>query len=51
MIKVVNLVSLLTAPIIVRYQNLGVVGWLIVVALFAAIVWAITVSKKPVVIK
>ena len=51
MIKVVNLVSLLTAPIIVRYQDLGVVGWLIVVALFAAIVWAISVSKKPVVIK
>jgi len=51
MIKVVNLVSLLAAPIIVRYQNLGVVGWLIVVALFAAIVWAISVSKKPVVIK
>ena len=30
MIKVVNLVSLLAAPIIVQYQNLGVGGWIVV---------------------
>ncbi|MDO8970525.1 MAG: sodium/proton-translocating pyrophosphatase, partial [Saprospiraceae bacterium] len=47
MIKVVNLVSLIAAPVIVRYQNLGVVGWVVVALLLAAIVWAIAVSKKP----
>ena len=51
MIKVVNLVSLLAAPVIVRVQNLGFIGWAVVVVLFAAVVWAISVSKKTVVIK
>src|SRR5512133_1511927 len=41
MIKVVNLVSLIAAPVIVRYQNLGVAGWVVVALLVAAIVWAI----------
>ena len=48
MIKVVNLVSLLAAPVIVRYQELGVVGWIAVVILFSGIVWGIRQSKKPV---
>ena len=48
MIKVVNLVSLLAAPIIVKYEDLGVVGWVVVVVLFAATIWAISQSKKPV---
>lgn len=48
MIKVVNLVSLLAAPVIVKYQNLGVGGWVIAGLLLAAIVWALSVSKKPV---
>lgn len=47
MIKVVNLVSLLAAPVIVKYQDLGVIGWIIVGLLCAAIVWALMVSKKP----
>lgn len=47
MIKVVNLVSLLAGPVIVRYQNLGVVGWLVVAALFGAVIWSLAVSKKP----
>jgi len=51
MIKVVNLVSLLAAPVIVKYQNLGVVGWIIVVVLFAIVTWAFLQSKKPVEIK
>ncbi len=51
MIKVVNLVSLLAAPVIVRIQDLGVVGWLVVAALMAAVVWSIAVSKKTVTIK
>jgi K(+)-stimulated pyrophosphate-energized sodium pump len=51
MIKVVNLVSLIAAPVIVRYQNLGVVGWVVVALLLAAIVWAIAVSKKPAILR
>jgi K(+)-stimulated pyrophosphate-energized sodium pump len=48
MIKVVNLVSLIAAPILVQYQDLGVVGWLVVFALLAATVWGILQSKKSV---
>jgi len=48
MIKVVNLVSLLAAPVIVKYQDLGVVGWVVVAALGAAMIWALSVSKKPI---
>jgi K(+)-stimulated pyrophosphate-energized sodium pump len=48
MIKVVNLVSLITAPIIVKYQNLGVGGWIVVALLVAALIWGILQSKKPV---
>jgi len=51
MIKVVNLVSLLAAPVIVRVQELGVIGWLVVAVLFAAVIWSIIVSKKTVTIK
>ncbi len=46
MIKVVNLVSLLAAPVIVQHQ--GSVGmWLVAVLLGAAIIWGIFQSKKP----
>ncbi len=48
MIKVVNLVSLLAAPVIVKYQELGVVGWIVVAALGGAMIWAISQSEKPV---
>jgi K(+)-stimulated pyrophosphate-energized sodium pump len=47
MIKVVNIVSLLAAPVIVKYQDLGIVGWIIVVVLVAVVLWAIAQSKKP----
>jgi K(+)-stimulated pyrophosphate-energized sodium pump len=47
MIKVVNLVSLLAAPIIVQYR--GSVGiWVAALILLAIIVWAIRQSKKDV---
>ena len=46
MIKVTNLVSLLAAPIIVKYSNINVGIALIVVALLAGVAWAIIVSKK-----
>lgn len=51
MIKVVNLVSLLAAPVIVKYQNLGIVGWIVVVVLFVIVGWAFLQSKKPIEIK
>lgn len=47
MIKVVNLVSLLAAPIIVQYQKMTVVSWIVVAILFGSVVWAILQSKKP----
>jgi len=47
MIKVVNLVSLIAAPIIVTYQNLGIVGWIMVLVLLAGLLWGIIQSKKP----
>ena len=48
MIKVVNLVSVIIAPIIVQYSKLGLTGWIIVSGLSAAMVWAIWQSKRPV---
>jgi K(+)-stimulated pyrophosphate-energized sodium pump len=48
MIKVVNIVSLLAAPLIVKYQNLGVGGWVVVAFLVGGFVWALTQSKRPV---
>jgi K(+)-stimulated pyrophosphate-energized sodium pump len=46
MIKVVNLVSLIAAPILVQYQHLGVAGWIVVAALVGGMVWGILQSKK-----
>ncbi len=48
MIKVVNLVSLLAAPLIVQYHDLGIGGWIIVVVLLGGIIWSIHQSKRPV---
>ncbi len=49
MIKVVNLVSLLAAPIIVSAtaQALNWVGWIVVVLLAAAVIWGVMQSKRP----
>jgi len=46
MIKVVNIVSLIAAPIIVKYQQLGFWGWTVVAVLGAALVWGLVTSKK-----
>lgn len=46
MIKVVNLVSVIIAPIVVKYRNLGVGGWIIVAILLAILVWSIMQSKR-----
>jgi K(+)-stimulated pyrophosphate-energized sodium pump len=49
MIKVINLVSVIIAPIIVQYKfGLGFIGWLVVALLVAAFVWAIWQSKSRV---
>lgn len=47
MIKVVNLVSLIAAPVIVKYQNSGGVLWVVIAALVVAVIWAIVQSKRP----
>ncbi|MCC7354094.1 MAG: sodium-translocating pyrophosphatase [Anaerolineae bacterium] len=46
MIKVVNLVSLIIAPIIVQYKTLNAVTIVIVLVLLAVVVWAIRTSKR-----
>jgi len=48
MIKVINLVSVIIAPIVVQYNRLGFLGWAVVAFLCAILVWAILKSKKPV---
>ena len=47
MIKVVNLVALIVAPIVVTYKTLGLGGWLIIEILSLILIWAIYQSKKP----
>jgi K(+)-stimulated pyrophosphate-energized sodium pump len=47
MIKVVNLVSLLAAPLIVKYSSLSWGIVLVTIILFAAVIWAIMQSKRP----
>ncbi len=48
MIKVVNLVSLIIAPIIVQYKGFSI-GWIVVeILLLALLWWAITRSKRDV---
>ncbi|HNB50510.1 MAG TPA: sodium-translocating pyrophosphatase [Anaerolineales bacterium] len=47
MIKVVNMVSLLAAPVLVKYQgNLWAV-WIVAALMFIAIIWSIRTSNKP----
>ncbi len=46
MIKVVNLVSLIAAPIIVKYSSLSVGLVLVAIILLALVVWAILRSKR-----
>jgi K(+)-stimulated pyrophosphate-energized sodium pump len=45
MIKVVNLVALIVAPIVVTYKNLGLGGWLVVIVLLGVLAWAVVRSK------
>jgi len=45
MIKVVNLVALIVAPIVVTYKSLGFGGWVIILLLLGVLAWAIMRSK------
>lgn len=48
MIKVVNLVSVIIAPIIVQYESLPFGGWIAVLFLVGILVWSIWQSKRTV---
>jgi K(+)-stimulated pyrophosphate-energized sodium pump len=48
MIKVVNLVSVIIAPIVVQYKTLSFGGWIAVLLLLATLVWSVWQSKKTV---
>jgi K(+)-stimulated pyrophosphate-energized sodium pump len=52
MIKVVNLVAVIVAPIVVQFEGVtggALVGvWVVAIALMGVLAWAITQSKKPV---
>ena len=45
MIKVVNLVALIVAPIVVTYKEMGFGGWVVVFALLGVLTWAIVRAK------
>ena len=48
MIKVVNLVSVIVAPIVVQYSDGANVGvWIVAVALIGVLAWAVLRSKAP----
>ena len=47
MIKVVNMVSLLAAPVLVKYAHNTVAIWAVALLMFAAVWWSIRASKKP----
>jgi K(+)-stimulated pyrophosphate-energized sodium pump len=47
MIKVVNLVAVIVAPIVVQYQGLNVGTGLIAAALIGVLAWAVMRSKAP----
>ena len=48
MIKVVNQVSLLAAPIIVQYQHLNLGGWIILAVLMLGVIFSLRQSKKQI---
>jgi K(+)-stimulated pyrophosphate-energized sodium pump len=48
MIKVVNMVALIAAPLIVQQTELGVIGYIVIAGLVVSFIWALRQSKKPV---
>ena len=47
LIKVINLISLIIAPIIVRSDGVSPLMWVVMLILIGVIVWAIIQSKRP----
>ena len=47
LIKVINLISLIIAPIIVRSDSISPLTWVVMLILIGVIVWAIIQSKRP----
>ncbi len=47
LIKVINLISLIIAPIVVAHPNIGIIGWVLIVVCLAAMLWALLRSKTP----
>jgi K(+)-stimulated pyrophosphate-energized sodium pump len=47
MIKVTSLVSLIAAPVIVKYSSPNAILVIVAVLMLAAVVWAINTSKRP----
>ncbi len=47
MIKVVNMVSLLAAPVLVKYSHNTAAIWTVAILMLAAVWWSIHQSKKP----
>ena len=51
MIKVVNTVSVIAAPVIVATHDAGIIKWIVAAVLFAVVIWAVAQSKKEVSIR
>ena len=47
MIKVINLVALIIAPMVVRFERLNVGLTIFLIVLIVAFIWALRVSKRP----
>ena len=47
LIKVMNLISLIIAPIVVAQTDIGVIGWILILVCLGAMVWALLRSKAP----
>jgi K(+)-stimulated pyrophosphate-energized sodium pump len=47
MIKVVNMVSLLAAPILVQYNQHNLGWWIVLAILFGGFIWSVSQSKRP----
>jgi K(+)-stimulated pyrophosphate-energized sodium pump len=47
LIKVMNLISLIIAPLVVAQKTTSIITWIVMLALIGAMIWAITRSKRP----
>ncbi len=46
MIKVVNLVAVIVAPMVAQYEHFGVGGWVLFFVMLASLLWAIWFSRR-----